>query len=51
MRRVATAEDGEAFVATPPQDHAPGEWATVAAAEAKVLEVVQDRGLTDQGAV
>jgi hypothetical protein len=51
MRRVTTAEDGEAFIATPPQDHPPGEWATVAAAEAKVVEVVQDRVLSDHRAV
>src|SRR5262245_19817645 len=51
MRRVATAEDGEAFVATPPQDHAPGEWATIATAETELVEVVQDRDLSDQGTV
>src|SRR5262245_42728280 len=51
MRRVATAEDGEAFVATPAQDHAPGEWATIAAAEAELVEIVQDRHLSDQGSV
>src|SRR5262249_54534784 len=32
-------------------DHAPGEWAAVAAAEAELVEVVQDRGLSDQRAV
>jgi hypothetical protein len=51
MRRVATTEDGESFVATPPQEHAPGEGATVAAAEAQVVEVAQDRNLSDHGAV
>src|SRR5215472_3555756 len=51
MGRVATAEDGEAFVATPAQEHAPGEWAAVAAAEAELVEIVQDRELSNQRAV
>ena len=51
MRRAATAEDGEAFVAAPAEQHAPGEWATVAATKAKLVEVAQDRALSDEGAV
>jgi hypothetical protein len=45
------AEDGEAEIAAPSEHDAPGEWGAVTSADAEGVEMLEDAGTADEGAV